>query len=314
MKASHRASSVVLWRLFQSSACLMQHRFPQHAALGARSHRHRRSAHLSRGRHSRRWPTGGSIRIRRTRWCWPPARRRAPTPSSASATRRLLKAQGITVELRATQGATENLKLLRDPDSGVDLAFVQGGADPEHRAASDKSDPDAGLVSSRAACSTSRSGCSIEPIRRSRLLKKDELTSIAQLARLASQRGGTRKRCAQPGVSVDRREPRRFRLADPDPQGAGRPRSTELLAGRIDALVFASAPESSAVQSLLRTPGIKLFDFVQADAYSRRFSFMSAVVLPRGVVDLATDNAAARRSSARTDRHHGRQAKARTRR
>ena len=40
------------------------------------------------------------------------------------------------------------------------------------------------------------------------------------------------------------------------------------------------------VQMLLQTPGVKLFEFPQAEAYSRRFPFLSPVVLPRGVVDL----------------------------
>ena len=62
-----------------------------------------------------------------------------------------------------------------------------------------------------------------------------------------------------------------------------------LLEGRIDAVVFASAPESLMVQMLLKTPGIRLFDFAQAEAYSRRFAFLTAVTLPRGVVDLARD-------------------------
>jgi hypothetical protein len=43
------------------------------------------------------------------------------------------------------------------------------------------------------------------------------------------------------------------------------------------------------VQMLLQTPGIQLFSFAQADAYARRFPFLSPVVLPRGVVDLARD-------------------------
>jgi TRAP-type uncharacterized transport system substrate-binding protein len=42
----------------------------------------------------------------------------------------LLARHGITVELRPTQGAAENLALLRDSRSGVDIAFVQGGTDP----------------------------------------------------------------------------------------------------------------------------------------------------------------------------------------
>ena len=57
-----------------------------------------------------------------------------------------LKEHGIAVELRPTQGAAENLALLRDPASGVDLAFVQGGADGETRAADDEQ-RNAGLVS-----------------------------------------------------------------------------------------------------------------------------------------------------------------------
>jgi hypothetical protein len=61
------------------------------------------------------------------------------------------------------------------------------------------------------------------------------------------------------------------------------------LAGELDAIVFASAPESPMVQMLLQTPGVKLMDFAQSEAYSRRFPFLTPVVLPRGVVDLARD-------------------------
>ena len=38
----------------------------------------------------------------------------------------------VNLELRATEGALENLKLLEDPNSGVQIAFVTGGiAEPE---------------------------------------------------------------------------------------------------------------------------------------------------------------------------------------
>jgi hypothetical protein len=63
----------------------------------------------------------------------------------------------------------------------------------------------------------------------------------------------------------------------------------KVLAGDIDALVFATAPEAQMVQMLLQTPGIALFDVAQAEAYSRRFPFLAPVTLPRGVVDLARD-------------------------
>src|SRR5262245_43793889 len=39
-----------------------------------------------------------------------------------------LRRYGIEVELRTTQGASQNLRLLRDPKEKIDLAFYQGGA------------------------------------------------------------------------------------------------------------------------------------------------------------------------------------------
>ena len=67
------------------------------------------------------------------------------------------------------------------------------------------------------------------------------------------------------------------------------PATVALLDGRVDGVVFSSAPDAPLIQMLLQTPGIKLFDFTQAEAYSRRFPFLSHVVLPRGIVDLGRD-------------------------
>jgi hypothetical protein len=67
------------------------------------------------------------------------------------------------------------------------------------------------------------------------------------------------------------------------------PATVAFLNGELDAVVFASAPESLMVQMLLQTPGIKLMDFAQSEAYSRRFGYLTPVVMPQGVVDLAAD-------------------------
>eukprot|EP01041_Mallomonas_annulata_P035084 gene35084-57973_t len=67
------------------------------------------------------------------------------------------------------------------------------------------------------------------------------------------------------------------------------PATVAFLAGKLDALVFASAPESLMVQMLLQTPGVQLLDFAQHEAYARRFPFLTPVTLPRGVVDLAAN-------------------------
>jgi TRAP-type uncharacterized transport system substrate-binding protein len=199
-----------------------------------------------------------------------------------------LRQHGIRVELRTTQGAAENLALLRDPASNVDLAFVQGGAEerPQGEKTNAEAD-DSALVS--------LGSLFYEPVwlfyredASQRLLKADTLTALTQLA-------GWKLNIGAPGSGVpnlmkelleaNRIDPATISLLR-QPQT---PAVVSLLGGETDALVFASAPESLMVQMLLQTPGIKLFDFAQAEAYSRRFPFMSPVTLPRGVVDLAND-------------------------
>lgn len=195
-----------------------------------------------------------------------------------------LKKRGIDVQLRNTAGAAENLRLLLDPASGVDLAFVQGGAGERARA---QADADA-LVS--------LGSLFHEPVwlfyreeSAQRQLKANTLTTLTQLSgwkvNIGARGSGSANivRKMLEANHIDATTMTLLRLEQT-------PAVMSLLAGEIDALVFASAPESLMVQMLLQTPGIKLFDFAQSEAYSRRFPFMSPVILPRGVVDLAKDS------------------------
>jgi TRAP-type uncharacterized transport system substrate-binding protein len=195
-----------------------------------------------------------------------------------------LKQHGISVELRNTQGAAENLALLRDASSGVQIGFVQGGA-------SEMPDADTTLKS--------LGSMFYEPVwlfyrtdSAERLLKTPALDSLSQLA-------GWRVNIGAAGSGVPHLATRLLEANRIDAasialsQQPVTPAVIELLEARLDALVLASAPESAMVQMLLQTPGIALFDFAQADAYTRRFGFLSAVTLPRGVVDLARDMPAA---------------------
>jgi len=195
---------------------------------------------------------------------------------------RKLAQHGIHVELRPTQGAAENLQLLRD--GKVDLAFVQGGADKDH---GPDDNPDANL--------RSLGSMFYEPVwlfyredSAQRLLKAPVLQSLSQLP-------GWRVNIGAPGSGVPNLMQRLIEANRIDPatltllQQSQTPAVVDLLDGKLDALVFASAPESLMVQMLLQTPGIRLFDFAQAEAYARRFAFLTPVTLPRGVVDLARD-------------------------
>ena len=105
-----------------------------------------------------------------------------------------LKLHGIQVELRGTAGAAENLKLLRDPESGVDLAFVQGGADQEYASTADYEEANAGLLS--------LGSLFYEPVwlfyrsdAQQRLLKGQPLANLNQLA-------GWRVNIGAPGSGV----------------------------------------------------------------------------------------------------------------
>ena len=199
----------------------------------------------------------------------------------------LLAQHGITVQLRETQGAAENLQLLRDPAAGVDLAFVQGGGDGEHASAEEAEAANAGLVS--------LGSLFYEPVwlfyredSAKRLLRRPTLETLAELA-------GWKLNIGAPGSGAPNLMRRILEANRIDPasitllQDPTTPAVVAFLEGRIDAVAFVSAPESLMVQMLLQTPGVQLFDVVQAEAYSRRFGFMSPVVLPRGVVDLAKD-------------------------
>ena len=56
---------------------------------------------------------------------------------------------------------------------------------------------------------------------------------------------------------------------------------------RIDAaFLMGDSATPALMRQLLRTPGIRVFDFVQAEAYTRRFRYLTRLELPMGALDL----------------------------
>lgn len=184
---------------------------------------------------------------------------------------RLLAQQGIEVVLRPSQGSAENLELLRRGE--VDLGFVQGG--------SGTADEDEEL--------SALGNLFVEPLwifyRSASVRRLDGLRDLQRLRVNVGSAGSGVPALMQQLIEANGLDPQRMQLLQLEPT----PAVVALLDGRIDALVFASAPESLLVQMLLKTPGIALMDLAQSEAYARRFHFLSPVTLPRGVVDLATD-------------------------
>ena len=199
---------------------------------------------------------------------------------------RALARHGIEVQLRATEGSAENLRLLRDARQDVDLAFVQGGAS-EAIYAADEDRSGTPLVSIGSLFyepvwifyrSTLRGGAGGP-------------TLLAQVGELAGLRvnlgpaGAGSRNLMMKLLHANRVDLSSMTVSELGPTAA----VMALLAGELDAIVLVSAPESPLVQMLLITPGISLFEFAQAEAYARRFGFVSSLRLPRGVVDLARD-------------------------
>lgn len=68
---------------------------------------------------------------------------------------------------------------------------------------------------------------------------------------------------------------------------AGLEAADALIAGDIDAALFVAPADSPAVERLLQAQGIRLLSLERAEAYVRRFPYLSRLTLPRGAIDFA---------------------------
>ena len=196
-----------------------------------------------------------------------------------------LAVEGIEVLLQPSEGSAANLQLLRDGQ--VDLGFVQGGT-------STYTDADEENL-------TSLGSLFVEPlwlfyredVARKQKSEKSVVAGEEPVLASLTQLQGLRVNVGTAGSGVpnlmnkllesNRIEPSSLKISNLEQT----PATVAFLGGELDAIVFASAPESLMVQMLLQTPGVKLMNFAQSEAYSRRFAFLSTARLPRGVVDLA---------------------------
>ncbi|MDP3137900.1 MAG: TAXI family TRAP transporter solute-binding subunit [Burkholderiaceae bacterium] len=216
-----------------------------------------------------------------------------------------LAAEGIQVVLLPSQGSSDNLRLLHE--GRADLGFVQGGsadtAQPQDEGLRTlgslfvepvwlfyQESVDAALSATTAATRSraARNALVASTARTAGTAAAPRLNALSQLQGLRVNVGTAGS--GVPGLmdkllQVNRVDPAKLRLSRLEQT----PATVAFLDKSIDAIVFASAPESLMVQMLLQTPGVRLMDFPKSEAYSRRFQFLTPVVLPRGVVDLAGD-------------------------
>jgi TRAP transporter TAXI family solute receptor len=183
----------------------------------------------------------------------------------------LLGKHGIKVVLKPSTGSYENLQRLAGGEA--DIAFLQSGTTSQDEAERK------GLIS--------LGSLFTEPLWL--FLREDvkvkDLTQLKGLRINFGPEGSGAPRLFKQVLEANGLEPSELKVSSL----ANTPATVELLEKRIDGLVFSSAPDAPLIQMLLITPGIKLFDFTQAEAYTRRLPFLTHVVLPRGIVDLGRD-------------------------
>lgn len=188
-----------------------------------------------------------------------------------------LTKEGISLKLRTTGGTSDNLALLKDANSGVDFAMVQGGV------ADLSKHPD--LISI--------AGVFYEPVwvwyRESSFPSESgRLGLLSQLkgkrVSIGNEGSGTLSLASQllaaSGLSLSDIRAEKLKPLDA---------LEKFKKGELDAVFLVSAAEAPLVKNFYETPGIRLMSFEQAEAYVHLFPFLSKVTVPRGVVSIAYD-------------------------
>lgn len=174
----------------------------------------------------------------------------------------------VDLELRETAGAVDNVKLLQDPKSGVQIGFVTGGV------SDGKSAPDVlslGTVYNQPFWIF--------------YISNEQIDRLSQLKskRIAVGPGGSATRftaeqiLGRGGVNSETAKFLPF---------GGSAAYNALAEGKVDAVWIIGVPEATAVQSFLRDPKVRLMSFPMAEAFTRLFPDLNRLVLPQGVVDI----------------------------
>ena len=180
-----------------------------------------------------------------------------------------LREHGVRVVERKTSGAAENYRLLLDPKSKVDVAFMQGGV---------ATFPEADRLVMLASLY-------VEPL----WLFYRADGALARATSLVGARisigipgSGTRAFVA-PLLTANGVTTENSTLLET----GGKEALRQLRDGEIDAALFVGGADSPLIREALFDPAIKLMSLGRADAYARRYGYISRLTLPAGTIDLA---------------------------
>ncbi len=182
---------------------------------------------------------------------------------------KILARDGVKLVILSSAGSVENLQRLTDPSVRVDVGFVQAGLakgqNIEH------------LVS--------LGSVSYQPLLVFHRLPHpvEILSQLAGRSIAVGREGSGTRKLALALLSVNGIEPGgQTTFLDDEGEKA----AADLLGGKADAIfLMADSASSQTMRSLLRTPGIALVNFSQADAYVRRIGYLNKLTMPKGAME-----------------------------
>jgi TRAP-type uncharacterized transport system substrate-binding protein len=183
--------------------------------------------------------------------------------------RLILARSGVRLKILPSRGSLENLERLEDPTIHVDVGFVQGGITNE----SDRER----LVS--------LGSVSYQPL----MVFHRGTASLTLLSELA----GKRLAIGPEGSGTHSLALTLLELNGIHAGGAttlldleGGDAAKALLEGTADAVfLMGDSTSPQVIGKLLRTPGIQILNFTQADGYTRRITYLNKLELPKGSID-----------------------------
>jgi hypothetical protein len=179
----------------------------------------------------------------------------------------ILARYGVTLKVLTSEGSLENLNRLCDPSFRVDVGFVQGGmtnGESDKLVSLGSISHQPLLVFYRGAPVEVLSGLSGKRIAVGPVGSGTRSLALTLLEANGIKPGGTNT------------------LLDWEPKQAAK----ALVDGTVDAVFLMGEDAPVALmRELMRTPEIHLLNFRQAPAYTRRFSYLSVIEFPQGVMD-----------------------------
>ena len=188
-----------------------------------------------------------------------------------------LAKEKITLQIRNTGGSVDNLALINDPNSGIDLAIVQSGVgDPVKY-------PEL----------LSLAGIFYEPLwvwyRQPAFTK--ESGALTQLSQLQGKRisigndGSGTQILSNAILKLNEINADLVKLEKLKPDEA----IEKLQKGELDVAFIVAAGEAPILKKFYQIPGIRLMNFDQAEAYTRVLPYLDRIDIPRGIISIAHD-------------------------